>query len=262
MAALIRAWAADFSPENGAPLAAVHGAGTDRKTVDYRGVECYRHADGWAYSRVSGKLWQDQNHSQLTLLYLPMVGYCSTVGGATVPEAKKIPRGLNLLGAELRTSVAVNNLHLSKDVQIVVLGQWFDTEANLGKGTNVNYINVTSPTVCEALNYPSPYMRAGGVTRTDGWVSHVTRFDPEDSGWECIYGRPDKMAAGIYGGSAHTRRAFQSELLDLMLVFHCGTNPPAVEPMDRPEGGSGEFYCRQFELWVDPALNPALAQAA
>jgi hypothetical protein len=48
----------------------------------------------------------------------------------------------------------------------------------------------------------------------------------------------------------------QSRLLNIMHVFHCGPDAPAVQPMTRAAGGLGEIYYRKWELWVDPARNP------
>lgn len=260
--ALIRAYAADFSPETGAPMRCAAGNQIALGDITYEPVRLFRHADGWSYCMVKAKLWKDGNHSQRTFLYLPMICDTKGRGGSEVPDAKKIPAGLNLVGAEIRTSMAASNLHLSKDVQIVNHAQWFDTEANDGRGTSVNYIHVGGPTICEALGAPTPYNRpAAGFAVTGGWVDHVTRFDPEDSAWICIGGNAAKVEAGVYGESASKRDAFGSELLNLQVVFHCGPTTPDVPPMNRPDGGLGELYCRKFELWIDPVLNPQAVAA-
>lgn len=255
---LVRAYAVDFSPSGGMPLISCKGLPPNRTTVDYQPLDRFEAGWGW-YARARAELWQDNNHSQMTVLFLPAICFADGSGGGLVDPSKTMPADLDLCGAELRTEILCNVLYMAKDVQLVTLAQWFDTEANLGRGANVNYIHTGEPTVCEALGFQTPYYRpTGGEERSSGWVEHVTRFDPEDSAWHCIYGNAAKVQAGVYAGSETTERAFRSRLLDIMHVFHCGPTAPEVRPMERAAGGLGELYYRKWELWVDPARNPGI----
>lgn len=254
---LVRAYSVDFSPSGGMPLFSCRGDGPNRETPVYVQHDRFQAAWGW-YSRARSELWPDNNHSQRTRLYLPAICFANGVGAGLVDQSKTMPNNLDLNGAELRTEVLCNVLHLPKNVQIVTLAQWFDTEAFDGRGTNVNYINVAGPTVCEALGYPSPYERSpAGLERSSGWVSHVTKFDATE-GWIPIDARPDKVAAEVYGRSESIEVAMKSRLLNIMHVFHCGPDAPAVQPMTRALGGLGELYYRKWELWVDTARNPGV----
>lgn len=254
---LIRVWAADFATAGYLNLLSCFASDSERNAVlGYAALNRYRHpSEHYWYGGMSGDLWRDENHSQVSKLYLPFISFAAAAGGALVPQSAKIPDTVvNLMGAEWRQSVLGNNLHLPKSVQLTTLFQGFDTRAFSGRGTNVNYIYNGQQSLCEALGYQSPYRRpAQGETRTTGWVDYVTCFDPQ--WWEPIDGNAAKVAAEVYGRSITAEAAMATQLLNIMTVFHCGKDTPALQPTSRPGGGWGELYCRKAELWVDSELN-------
>jgi len=154
-------------------------------------------------------------------------------------------------------------------VQLAVLLQWWDPESNNGRGANVNYLVRLKKSIDERMGFTPAHARvAAGETRTTGWTTITidlpadnvaTSRDEAEDGLIPIDGRPDKVAANVYGRSISAREAYRRKLLSVMLVAHGGQTPPAIEPIARPGGGYGEVYIKRMELYVDPALNPNAA---
>ena len=279
--ALIRGWKIDFAASGNLPLVTNLAAGTDR-TVYGSQVNWTRYnpTAGVFYGHTPygtpANLWRDTNHSQIELLWLIGIMPTSTMGGI-VPANKVIPApvrtvdgvavaGLDLTGGKLELELLVNNVHLSQYMQLAILGQWEDKQANAGRGGNVNYLLRRKVTIDQVLGYTPAYARsAAGETRTTGWYGVSVDFPADDPltvrredeiGLIPISGRVDKIAANVYGTSVDAVAVYQSRLINLMLIAHNGTQVPTAEPLQKPDGNYGEVYCRKCELWVDPVLNP------
>lgn len=256
---LIKAWECDFAgPGDIFIKTAMAASLSDRTTFgSYQPLTRYTPTPGNSYGYATGAWWADNNHSQSERIYLPMIFNADATTGS-VPK-------VNIAGGRFDVELCTNNLHLDKYVQLALLVQWYDPEANAGRGSNVNYLRMLPTSIDEQLGYDPPPSRAlGGQSRTATWTSISIDFpvDDEDTGrredetaWLPIDGRPDKVAANIYARSTDMQRAYECELLNLMIVCHCGQNVPTNQPPARPAGGVGELYIRKAELWIDPDKN-------
>lgn len=277
---LIRVWNCPFAPQAegcGIPILTAKAASDADRTVfgRYETITRYTPHPNYSYGYISGPLWADNNHSQAERLYLGFIMQTSPGNGVverlTIPKPLRVlddaemVAGLDLYGGRISMSLCANNLHLSKAVQLALLLQWDDPEANNGRGANVNYLLLPRRSIDERLGFtPSPSRSASGEQRTTGWididldlpVDNPDTAEPEDAMWlRPIDGTSEKVKYDVYGRSRTVRDAYRRRLLNIMLVFHCGQTVPPYQPTSRAGGGFGELYIRKAEIWVDPALN-------
>lgn len=286
MTNLIKAWRVDFTRADPYPLVSAIAAApfSDRAVFgQYRPLTRYEPSPGNVYghtpygSSPPGALWRDTNHSQAEILWLPMIMPTTQIV-AGIPPAALIPRpqrtlddgeivqGLDLYGGRVVLELNFNNVHLPQRMQMALLLQWWDPEANAGRGANVNYLVRLKRSIDERMGYTPAHERGpDGQTRTVGWTTitidlpkddGATARDEAEDGLIPIDGRPDKVSANVYGRSISAREAYRRQLLNVMLVLHNGTVVPAIEPLARPGGGYGEIYVRRCEIHVDQDLNP------
>lgn len=273
-----KVWNCNFLPHGAYPIPIVSARCNswpvegDRTIFgSYASIIRYNPSPGVYYGYTYGPLWNDNNHSQIERLYLPfiMTTVLNPMPGVLATDCIPAPsrterteniKGLDLYGGKLELELTTNNLQLDQYLQINLLMQWYDPEANDGRGSNVNYILCSKVSICEKLGYtPANARSVNGEQKTTGWTTITVQF-PSDPQTEldmvAIDGRPDKVQANVYGHSKSIREAFKRQLLNLMIVFHNGQNIPDRQPTSRIGGGFGELYIRKAELSADLDLNP------
>jgi hypothetical protein len=290
---LIRVYKADFAAAaNPSPFhndaqvatapacAAIAGAGADNTVFSsYKPVKCHAGADG-GYASIGWrpelqKLWRDTNHLPVGILHLAFIFRTSPLAGA-IGVGQHLPtpmrplengltvNSLQLKGAEIRFAIHSNHAEMPKHTTFELLVQSFDFEANEGRGINVNYIVSDGPSIDKVAGFKYPNHRTGpDFLSSTAWKSVVINCPTVLEKMVALNGRPDKVEAEIYGMSKTADDLWNGELLNLQLVMFTGFddaagNPvvPTPEPLALSGGGWSEWYIRNFEVWVNPVLNP------
>lgn len=167
-------------------------------------------------------------------------------------------KALNLCGAEFKVLLRPQNFKLPKKGELCFWMQTLDRRANLGQGTNVNYVQLDN-TISEQLGYSEPYLRpqTGETLTLDDPVECTVPLITDNDAWEALGARasrvatPELLLAQDYGVSKRVEHALRRWTTNMGVVYlYPGSGPiPAEDQLS----GRLDFY--GFELWVDPAKN-------